>query len=142
MSKSELIVGVSGIRGIVGDSLTPDAAVRFGCALGTFLRGGRVVVSRDSRPSGDMLRHAVFAGLFATGCQVEDIGIAPTPTVGIAVRNLHAAGGIQITASHNPSPWNGLKMFGKDGAVLPAAAGLEVKRLFESGAFSDRKSVV
>lgn len=136
MSKSELIVSVSGIRGIVGDSLTPDAAVRFGCALGTYLRGGRVVVSRDSRPSGDMLRHAVFAGLFATGCQVEDIGIAPTPTVGIAVRNLNAAGGIQITASHNPSPWNGLKMFGKDGAVLPAAAGLDVKKLFETGAFS------
>jgi phosphomannomutase len=146
-----LIVSVSGIRGIVGDSLTPDAAARFGSALGSFLGGGggrglqgepaggspsiSIVVSRDSRPSGDMLRHAVFAGLLAAGCRVEDIGIAPTPTVGIAVRTLNAAGAIQITASHNPSPWNGLKLFGKDGAVLPAAQGLEVKKLFEAGNF-------
>jgi phosphomannomutase len=132
---SELIVSVSGIRGIVGDSLTPEAAVRFGCAFGTYVRGGKVVVSRDSRPSGDMLRHAVFAGLMASGCHIEDIGITPTPTVGIAVRNLRAAGAIQITASHNPSPWNGLKLFGADGAVLPAKAGQDVKALFESGKF-------
>lgn len=132
---SELIVSVSGIRGIIGESLTPDVAARFASALGTYLKGGKVLVSRDSRPSGDMLRHAVFSGLLAAGCQVEDIGIQPTPTVGVAVRNLHAAGAIQITASHNPSPWNGLKMFGRDGAVLPAAAGRDVKKIFESGRF-------
>lgn len=132
---SELIVSVSGIRGVIGESLTPDAACRFGAALGTYLGGGKVVVSRDSRPSGDMLRHAVFAGLFAAGCQVEDIGVCPTPTVGVAVRVLNAAGAIQITASHNPAPWNGLKLFGPDGAVLPAAKGTEVKKLFEAGAF-------
>lgn len=136
MNKSELIVSVSGIRGIIGESLNPEAAVRFGCALGTYLNGGRIVVSRDSRPSGQMLRHAVYAGLLATGCQIDDIGIAPTPTVGIAVRNLNAAGGIQITASHNPAPWNGLKMFGKDGAVLPADAGLAVKDLFLNSSFA------
>ncbi|QEL18263.1 phosphoglucosamine mutase [Limnoglobus roseus] len=136
MNTSELIVSVSGIRGIVGESLPPDAAVRFAAALGTYLKGGKVLVSRDSRPSGDMLRHAIFAGLMATGCAVEDIGIQPTPTVGIAVRTLNAAGAIQITASHNPSPWNGLKLFGRDGAVLPAAAGLEIKKLFEAGPIS------
>jgi phosphomannomutase len=130
-----LIVSVSGIRGIVGQSLTPDAACRFGSALGTYLRGGRVVLSRDSRPSGRMLRAAVTAGLTAAGCTVEDIGIAPTPTAGIAVRQLGAAGGIQITASHNPAPWNGLKMFGPDGAVLPGERGKEVQRIFESGEF-------
>lgn len=132
---SELIVSVSGIRGIIGESLTPEAASRFGAALGTYLHGGRVVVSRDSRPSGEMLKHAVFAGLFSTGCQVDDIGIAPTPTVGIAVRNLGAAGGIQITASHNPAPWNGLKMFGADGAVLSAEKGKQVQKHFEAGDF-------
>ena len=132
---SELIVSVSGIRGIIGDSLTPEAVSRFGAALGTYLHGGRVVVSRDSRPSGEMFKHAVFAGLFSTGCQVDDIGIAPTPTVGIAVRNLGAVGGIQITASHNPAPWNGLKMFGADGAVLSAEKGKQVQKLFESGQF-------
>ncbi len=132
---SELIVSVSGIRGVIGDSLTPEAVSRFGAALGTYLHGGRVVVSRDSRPSGEMFKHAVFAGLFSTGCQVDDIGIAPTPTVGIAVRNLGAVGGIQITASHNPAPWNGLKMFGADGAVLSAEKGKQVQKLFESGQF-------
>src|SRR5215218_3063148 len=71
----DLIVSVSGIRGIIGQSLTPDAACRFGSALGTYLKGGRVVLSRDSRPSGRMVRSAVTAGLTAAGCSVEDIGI-------------------------------------------------------------------
>ncbi len=127
-----LIVSVSGIRGIVGKSLTPQAAASFAAALGTYLGGGRVVVSRDSRPSGDMLRHAVIAGLLSSGCSVQDIGIAPTPTCGIAVRHLGASGCIQISASHNPAPWNGLKMFGADGAVLTAQRGAEVRAIFEA----------
>lgn len=133
---SDLIVSVSGIRGVVGKSLTPDAACRFAAALGTYLGGGRVVVSRDGRPSGDALKHAVFAGLLSTGCHVDDIGIAPTPTAGVAVRALSAAGGVQITASHNPAPWNGLKMFGPDGAVLPAERGAQVRGIFEGNQFS------
>jgi phosphomannomutase len=136
MIPPELIVSVSGIRGIIGESLTPEAASQFAAALGTYLKGGRVVLARDSRPSGEMLKHTVLAGLFSTGCTVDDIGIAPTPTVGIAVRSLNAAGAIQITASHNPSPWNGLKMFGADGAVLPAAAGQEVRMIFDRSAFT------
>lgn len=127
-----LIVSVSGIRGIVGQSLTPQAATAFAAALGTYLGGGRVVVSRDSRPSGNMLRHAVIAGLLSSGCSVQDIGIAPTPTCGVAVRHLGASGCIQISASHNPAPWNGLKMFGSDGAVLTAARGAEVRAIFEA----------
>ena len=136
MPASDLIVSVSGIRGIVGDSLTPEAAARFAAALGTFLGGGNVVLSRDSRPSGEMLKHAVVAGLLSVGCKVEDIGIAATPTVGIAVRNLHAAGAVQITASHNPAPWNGLKLFGGDGAVLPANRGQQVRMAYDSQAFA------
>jgi phosphomannomutase len=136
---SDLIVSVSGIRGIVGESLTPEAACRFAAALGTHLGGGRVVVSRDGRPSGDALKHAIFAGLMGTGCTADDIGIAPTPTVGIAVRTLSAAGAIQITASHNPAPWNGLKMFGPDGSVLPADQGQRVKLIFERGPFAHAK---
>ncbi|HEY7327366.1 MAG TPA: phosphoglucosamine mutase [Gemmataceae bacterium] len=129
-----LIVSVSGIRGIVGESLTPAAALAFAQALGAHTGGGKMVVSRDGRPSGIMLRHAVLAGLTAAGCEVHDVGIAPTPTVGLAVRHLQAAGGIQITASHNPAPWNGLKMFGPDGRVLSAAEGRKVQSRFESGA--------
>ncbi len=131
---SNLIVSVSGVRGIIGDGLTPEVAARFAAALGTYLGGGRVVLSRDSRPSGVMLRHAVLAGFASAGCDVLDIGIAPTPTVGVAVREFGAAGGLQITASHNPAPWNGLKLFGRDGAVLPAADGERVKALYDSGA--------
>lgn len=127
-----LIISVSGIRGIVGEGLTPEAALAFAGALGTYVQGGKLVLSRDGRPSGLMLRHAVLAGLLAAGCEVCDLGVAATPTVGLALRRLNAAGGIQITASHNPAPWNGLKLFGPDGAVLSAACGKEVKALFES----------
>lgn len=129
------IVSVSGIRGIVGQTLLPDRVCQFAASLGTFLRGGRVVLSRDSRPSGQMLRSASIAGLTSVGCTVEDIGIAPTPTVGIAVRQLGAAGALQITASHNPAPWNGLKMFGPDGAVLSADRGRQVQQIYENGTF-------
>src|SRR5215831_6825631 len=132
-AEQSLIVSVSGIRGIVGESLTPAAALAFASALGAHTGGGKVVVSRDGRPSGAMLRHAVLAGLSAAGCAVHDLGVAPTPTVGLAVRHLQAAGGIQITASHNPAPWNGLKLFGPDGRVLSAAEGRKVQERFERG---------
>jgi phosphomannomutase len=132
---SELIVSVSGIRGIVGRGLTAEAAARFAAAFGAHVKGGHVLVSRDSRPSGEMLRHAVVAGLLGAGCAVEDIGITPTPTCGFAVPFLRAAGAIQITASHNPAPWNGLKMFGPRGAVLSASDGAIVRGLYESGDF-------
>jgi len=127
----QVIVSVSGIRGVVGQGLTPEVASRFAAALATRTGGGRIVLSRDGRPSGIMLRHAVCAGLVAGGCEVLDIGIAPTPTCGLAVRKLDAAGGIQITASHNPAEWNGLKLFGADGAVLNAAAGRAVQALYD-----------
>jgi phosphomannomutase len=130
-----LMVTVSGVRGLIGRGLTADVAARFAAAFGSTVAGKTVVVSRDGRPSGVMLRHAVIAGLLELGCTVEDIGIAPTPTCGFAVRQLKAAGAIQITASHNPAPWNGLKMFGSDGAVLSAADGAVVRGLYETGDF-------
>jgi phosphomannomutase len=132
---SGLIVSVSGIRGVVGEGLTPEAATAFAAALAAFSRGGRLLLSRDGRPSGEMLRHAVLAGLLAAGCEVHDLGVAATPTVGLAVRRLEARGGIQITASHNPSEWNGLKLFGADGAVLSADTGRQVKAIFDGGSF-------
>jgi phosphomannomutase len=131
----ELIVSVSGIRGIIGQGLTPEAALAFAEALGAHAGGGRIVLSRDGRTSGLMLRHAVLAGLFASGCEVRDLGVVPTATVGLAVRTLQAAGGIQITASHNPAPWNGLKLFGPDGRVLSAAEGRQLRDRFERREF-------
>jgi phosphomannomutase len=130
-----VIVSVSGIRGVVGDDLTPESVTAFALALGTHVSGGPVVLSRDGRPSGAVLRHAVLAGLMGAGCDVHDVGIAPTPTCGLAVRRLKAAGGIQITASHNPAQWNGLKLFGANGRVLSADLGRQVQALFQSGRF-------
>jgi len=129
-----LIVSVSGIRGIVNEDLTPQVALAFASAFGAHVDGGAVVISRDGRPSGTMLRHATMAGLAAAGCEIHDLGVAATPTVGLAVRHLSAAGGIQITASHNPAPYNGLKLFGPDGRVLNAVAGARIKSLFDLGA--------
>jgi phosphomannomutase len=136
ISTNELIVSVSGIRGIIGAGFSPAAALAFAQALGTYLQGGRVVLARDSRPSGNMLRHAVIAGLASCGCEIHDLGIVPTPTCGLAVRKLEAVGAIQITASHNPAPWNGMKLFGSDGAVLSAAKGKEIKQIFDTNAFA------
>jgi phosphomannomutase len=136
---SGLIVSVSGIRGIVGTGLTAETALAFASALGTHLGGGRVVLGGDGRPSGELLRHAVLAGLLEAGCDVREVGVAATPTVGLAVRKLEAKGGIQITASHNPAPWNGLKLFGGDGRVLTATEGKKVQAVFESRAFRRRQ---
>ena len=131
----DLIVSVSGIRGIIGRGLTAEAALAFAAALGTATQGGRIVVGRDGRPSGVMLRHAVVAGLLAAGCDVHDLDVAATPTCGLAVPRLQAAGGIQITASHNPAEWNGLKLFDPEGRVLPATAGQGIKTLFDARTF-------
>src|SRR6516165_8822316 len=124
-----LIVSVSGISGIVGEGLTPGTALAFAAALATHTQGGVMVVSNDGRPSGAMLKHAVLAGLLGAGCEVHDLGVAPTPTVGLAVRRMAAQGGVQITASHNPAPWNGLKLFGPAGAVLPPADGQRIQQI-------------
>ena len=131
---SLLIVSVSGVRGIVGDSLTALDALRFARAFGgTLADPGPVLVSRDSRPSGALLAAVVLAGLMEVGRDAIDLGICPTPTVGVAVRGSHAAGAVQVTASHNPAPWNGLKLFGPDGAVLPPDAGQAVADRFCAG---------
>jgi len=119
----ERILSISGLRGIVGDGLDPEYATRFAAALGTMLDGGDIVVSRDGRHTGEMLRHAVLAGLLGAGCKVHDLGIASTPTCGVLVKALGAAGGLQITASHNPIEWNGLKPFAPLGSVFDAALG-------------------
>ncbi|MCA9019179.1 MAG: phosphoglucosamine mutase, partial [Planctomycetaceae bacterium] len=96
---SERILSISGLRGVVGNGLTPDYLTRFAAAVGTIANQGTVVLSRDGRGSGEMVRHAVISGLLATGCRVIDAGIATTPTCGVLVTHLKAAGGIQITAS-------------------------------------------
>ncbi len=113
-----LKISISGVRGVVGDSLTPDLLVRFSEAFGTYLNGGTVVVGSDTRTSRQMVRHAVFAGLLSAGCPVYDLGIVPVPTVQVEVERRRAAGGIAVTASHNPAEWNALKFIRDDGIFL------------------------
>ncbi len=126
-----LLVSVSGIRGIVGDGLTPEVATRFASAYGSWTGRTTIVVGRDSRVSGPMLQQAITAGLQAVGCDVVEIGIAATPTVPLIMNKIGAGGGIAITASHNPAQWNALKMFAPDGLFLNAEQGQAVRAIYE-----------
>jgi phosphomannomutase len=120
-----LMVSVSGVRGRVGEALTPDVASRFAAAFGAYMNeraGGRatIVLGRDSRTSGPLLARAVSAALEGVGCDVIDVGLVPTPTVLMAVRHHGATGGIVVTASHNPVEWNALKLASGSGMFLDA----------------------
>jgi phosphomannomutase len=121
-----LKVGVSGVRGIVGEFLTPELVAGFATAFGQCSGGGRIIVGRDSRNSGRMLEHAVISGLLAAGCQPVLLGVVPTPTVLITVDAMRANGGIAITASHNPSEWNALKFIGANAIFLSEQQAVEL----------------
>ncbi len=127
-----LKISISGVRGLVPESLTAEVCLEFAKAFGTYLLENSsnklVVVGTDPRSSSEFIKGIVFSGLLSTGCQAVDLGICPTPTVGIMVRELSAAGGIVVTASHNPLPWNGLKFMRRDGIFLNED---ETQRLIE-----------
>jgi phosphomannomutase len=123
---SEPIITVSGLRGVMGESLTPAVAVRYASAFVESAPPGPIVITRDGRESGPLLARAIQDGLHAAGRDTIDAGVAATPTTGVLVRQFAAAGGIQITASHNPREYNGIKLFSQEGRVLPAAAGQAV----------------
>jgi phosphomannomutase len=121
---NDLIISVSGLRGVVGDSLTPAAAFRYASAFAATLPPGTVLVSRDGRANGPALIGPIVGGLSPNGARpVLDGGIAATPTTGVLVRQHHCAGGIQISASHNPAEYNGMKLFSAEGRVVPAKFG-------------------
>jgi phosphomannomutase len=125
------MVSVSGVRGIVGKDLTPEVVAKWAAGFGKWAKGV-VVLGRDSRESGPLFAKAAAAALVAAGCDVIDCGLVPTPTVQLAVEHHHAAGGIVITASHNPVEWNALKFVGPDGIFLDADAGARVRHLAEA----------
>lgn len=131
-----LKIGITGVRGIVGETFTPELAVGFAQAFGTYLDGGRILVSRDTRPSGLMIRSAVLAGLLASGCEVVDLGISPTPSMQLAIKWLEADGGIAITAGHNPWQWNALKFIRGDGLYLNSTQGEELLDIFHQSEFA------
>lgn len=140
-----LMVSVSGVRGLVGIDLTPEMVARWAAAFGVWAKTGkgdggrgkgkaaRVVLGRDARTSGPMFMMAATAGLQSVGCDVVDVGLVATPTVQLAVEHHRAAGGIMLTASHNPIEWNALKFVGPDGIFLDVEAGTRVRELAAGG---------
>ena len=122
----EPIISVSGLRGVVGESLTPAIASAYVSSFATLMPAGDLVVTRDGRPSGKLLADVIAATFCAMGRNVIDGGVAATPTTGTLIRQHNAAGGIQISASHNPSEYNGIKLFSAEGRVLSAKHGEQI----------------
>lgn len=136
MAFEGLMVSVSGVRGRVGAGLTPEIVATFAAAFGAWAsRNGvrTIVVGRDSRVSGPMFTRIVHGALESVGCTVIDIGMAPTPTIQLAVEHHHAAGGLGITASHNPIEWNALKFIGPSGLFLSADEGAAMRAIMDAG---------
>lgn len=113
-----LMIGVSGVRGVVGEGLTPEVAVLWAIGIATMTDGGKIVVARDTRPTGTMILYAVKSGLLYAGCDVDDAGVLPTPAAALAIPTRGARAGIIITASHNPQSWNALKFVRADGRMF------------------------
>ncbi|MBO7725345.1 MAG: phosphoglucosamine mutase [Thermoguttaceae bacterium] len=132
-----LIISVSGLRGEVGRTLTPEVAIRYAVAFSLSIPGDApFVITWDGRNSGSLFADAISAALNAIGRSTLVGGVAATPTCGVLIRSLGAAGGIQISASHNPIEFNGLKLFSDEGRVIPKRAGekvLETYRALERG---------
>jgi phosphomannomutase len=137
MAHEGLMVSVSGIRGRVGEALTPEMVASYAAAFGAWAlsagKTSKVVVGRDSRVSGPMFHRIAIGALQSVGANVIDIGLTTTPTCQLAVEDHHAAGGIMLSASHNPIEWNALKFIGPTGLFLEAAEGTEMRALVESG---------
>ena len=131
-----LKISISGVRGVIGQSLTPTLLTRFAQAFGTRSGAGTVVIGRDPRTSGEMVKHAVIAGLLSSGCRVVDVGMCPVPTVQLQVRHRQAQGGIAITASHNPPEWNALKFVGPNGLFLDSGHARELLDIYHQGDYT------
>lgn len=133
----ELIISISGMRGIIGENLSPSIAAEYASAFGSYIKRKskssaklKVCIGRDSRPSGEMIESAVASGLCAVGVDVVLLGIVTTPCVGIMIRELDCAGGIVITASHNPIAYNGIKLLLDDGIAPPIDIASQIKQSY------------
>ncbi|MFN8684434.1 MAG: phosphoglucosamine mutase [Acidobacteriota bacterium] len=135
MREHKLKVGVSGVRGVVGEFLTPLLAADFAQAFGAYVGKGRVVLGRDTRFTGPMIEHAVACGLLAAGCEVVKVGVQTTPTMQIYIAETGAVGGIAVTASHNPAEYNALKLFNGEGLFFNHYERTELLDLFHQGEF-------
>src|SRR5437899_2255305 len=130
-----LKISISGVRGVIGESLTPTLITRFAQAFGTYVGQGSIIIGRDTRTSGEMVRQAAVAGLLSSGCRVVDLGVCPLPTVQLLVRQRHATGGIAITASHNPAEWNALKFINSAGLFLNETQARQLLDIYHQGEY-------
>ena len=130
-----LKIGISGVRGIVGESITPRLVMDFAAAFGTYLNAKPILVGRDTRISGPMLHAACTSALLATGCTVLDLGVCPTPILQLLVKPLKAMGGVSISAGHNDIKWNALTFISRDGTYLNSFQGAEVLDIYHLGKF-------
>lgn len=129
--KKKQLFGTNGVRGIVGELITPELVMKIGMAVGS-MRPGLIAVGRDTRTSGPALIDAMKAGLMATGCDVVDCGILPTPALQYIVMNRYSAG-VVITASHNPGEYNGVKVIEKDGTEMDDEGSIQIEeRVFSN----------
>ena len=129
-------IGVSGVRGIVGESLTPQLVTSFAAAFGNYCGAGPILIGSDTRPSGEMIKQAAIAGLLSVGCTPVDAGIVPLPALMLHIRQEGAFGGIYISASDNPIEWNALKFIAADGIVLRPNQAAELTDLYHQGVYS------
>ncbi len=130
-----LKIDISGVRGIIGETLVPEMIINFACAFGTYLKGGKIGVGCDTRASREMVKSAVLSGLISTGCDIVDLGICPTPIIQYTAKRLGLKGAIAITASHNDSNWNALKFIKADGTFLNFYEGEELLDIYHQGEF-------
>src|SRR2546421_3165003 len=142
MAMDALMIGISGMRGTIGGTLTPSVVGNMAMAFSTWLRQNRkpangrffrLIFGRDSRPSGSWVRDAAAAAVVASGVELIDLDIVTTPGVAMMVKHLQADGGIIATASHNPIHWNGLKFLNSDAVAPPPEDAGEIKKIYESG---------
>lgn len=127
--------GTDGVRGVANEELTPELAFKLGkFGAHVLIKGkkkARIVIGRDTRISGDLLEHALVAGILSAGCDALCVGVVPTPAISYITRELKADAGIVISASHNPVEFNGIKFFNENGFKLPDATELEIEKYID-----------
>jgi phosphomannomutase len=128
-----------GIRGTVGDALTPTVVIDFACAFGTLMEGGTILVGRDVRFSSPMLHAAVVSGLLSVGCDVVDLGVCPTPILQYLVPRLKARGGVSVTGGHNRMGFNALTLINATGAYIEPLGGETVLEIYHARDFAKKQ---
>lgn len=126
------LFGTNGVRGVANVDLTPEFAIELGASIGTFFDGGKLLVARDGRTSSVMLLEATVSGLMQSGCDILDIGLAPTPALQYVTRLSDVSGAVMITASHNPPEYNGIKVIDRDGVELDREKEVEIEKIYST----------